>query len=78
MSGGQTGTIDSRGHVEEDPIPHYGPQSHTRYAYLTVIDARTGDKLWSEEHVWGGLLTGFNSVGNRVIKDLEKQTKKKK
>jgi hypothetical protein len=76
MSGGQTGTIESSGHVKEDPIPDYGPQSHTRYAYLTVIDARTGDKLWSEEHVWGGLLTGFNSVGNRMIKDLEKQTKK--
>ena len=76
MSGGQTGTIDSRGHVEEDPIPHYGPQTRTRYAYLTVIDARTGDKLWSEEHVWGGLLTGFNSVGNHMVKDLQKQTKK--
>jgi hypothetical protein len=76
MSGGRTGTIDSRGHVEEDPIPRYGPQSRTRYAYLTVIDPRTGDKLWGEEHVWGGLLTGFNSVGNRMIKDLEKQMKK--
>ena len=76
MSGGQTGTIDSRGHVEEDPIPHYDPQTRTRYAYLTVIDARTGDKLWSEEHVWGGLVTGFNSVGNHMIKDLQKQTKK--
>jgi hypothetical protein len=76
MSGGQTGTIDSRGHVEEDPIPYYGPQTRARYAYLTVIDARTGDKLWSEEHVWGGLLTGFNSVGNHMVKDLQKQTKK--
>ena len=76
MSGGQTGTIDSRGHVEEDPIPHYGPQTRTRYAYLTVIDARTGDKLWGEEHVWGGLLTGFNSVGNHMVKDLQKQAKK--
>jgi hypothetical protein len=76
LSGGQTATIDSRGHVEEDPIPRYSPQTRTRYAYLTVIDARTGDKLWSEEHVWGGLLTGFNSVGNHMVKDLQKQTKK--
>lgn len=76
MSGGQTGTIDSRGHVEEDPVPRYGPQAHTRYAYLTVIDARSGEKLWGAEHVWGGLVTGFNSVGVRLIKDLEKQTKK--
>jgi hypothetical protein len=76
ISGGQTGTIDSRGHVEEDPIPDYNKQSQTRYAYLTVIDATTGNKLWSEEHLWGGLVTGFNSVGNRLIKDFEKQTKK--
>jgi len=76
MSGGQTGGIDSRGHIQEDPVPNYNKQSRTRYAYLTVIDATTGDNLWSEEHVWGGLLTGFNSVGNRLIRDLEKQTKK--
>jgi hypothetical protein len=76
MSGGQTGSIDSRGHVEEDPVPNYNRQSRTRYAYLTVIDATTGDNLWSEEHVWGGLLTGFNSVGNRLIRDLQRQTKK--
>jgi hypothetical protein len=76
MSGGQTGSIDSHGHIEEDPIPDYNKQSPTRYAYLTVIDAKTGDNLWSGKHLWGGLLTGFNSVGNRLIKDLEKQTKK--
>ena len=76
MSGGQTGGIDSRGHIQEDPVPNYNKQSRTRYAYLTVIDATTGDKLWSEEHVWGGLFTGFNSVGKRLIRDLEKQTKK--
>jgi hypothetical protein len=76
MSGGQTGSVDSHGRMEEDPIPDYNKQSPTRYAYLTVIDAKTGDNLWSEKRLWGGLLTGFNSVGNRLIKDLEKQTKK--
>lgn len=75
-SGGQTGSIDSEGHIDEDPIPNYNKQSSNRYAYLTVIDAKNGDNLWSEKHLWGGLLTGFNSVGNRLIKDLEKQTKK--
>jgi len=76
LAGGQTGTIDNHGHIEKDPIPNYNKQSPTRYAYLTVIDATTGDNLWSEKHLWGGLLTGFNSVGNRLIRDLEKQTKK--
>jgi hypothetical protein len=76
LSGGQTGHIDSHRGVEEDPIPDYNKQSPTRYAYLTVIDATTGDSLWSGKHPWGGLLTGFNSVGNRLIGDLEKQTRK--
>jgi hypothetical protein len=76
MSGGQTGSIDSQGRIEEDPIPDYNKQSPTRYAYLTVIDAKTGANLWSEKHLWGGLLTGFNSVGSRLVKDLEKQTNK--
>ena len=76
LSGGQTGSIDSQGHIEEDPIPTYNKQSPTRYAYLTVFDAATGDNLWSEERAWGGLLTGFNSVGKRLIRDLEKHIKK--
>ena len=76
MSGGQTGSIDSRGHIEEDPVPKYGMQTQTRYAYLTVVDPINGDKLWSADHVWGGLLTGFDSVGSRLIKKFEKQTKR--
>jgi hypothetical protein len=76
LSGGQTGTIDSTGHVTEDSVPVYLPPTSTRYAYLNVIDATTGEKLWGAEHVWGGLLTGFNSVGTHLIRELEKQTKK--
>jgi hypothetical protein len=76
LSGGQTGSVDNRGHIERDSIPNYNKRSPTRYAYLTVIDAGSGESVWSEEHVWGGLLTGFNSVGSRLVGDLERQTKK--
>src|ERR1700693_6193933 len=75
FAGGQTGSTEN-GHVIEDPVPNYNKQSPTRYAYLTVIDPKTGDNLWSDKHLWGGLLTGFNSVGQRLVKELEKQTKK--
>jgi len=75
FASGQTGTIEN-GHVTEDAVPNYNNQSPTRYAYLTVIDPKTGDNLWSDKHLWGGLLTGFNSVGERLIKELESQTKK--
>ncbi|MBZ5537295.1 MAG: hypothetical protein LAO31_15175 [Acidobacteriia bacterium] len=76
MSGGQTGTIDSQGKIQEDRIPNYNRLAPVRYAYLTVIDPKTGENLWSVSHRWGGLLTGFNSVGERLIRELEKQTRK--
>lgn len=68
----QTGDLDN-GDVSN--IPTWNKQKPTRYAYLTVIDPKTGAGLWSAEHIWGGLLTGFNSVGERLVKKLEKQTK---
>jgi hypothetical protein len=75
LSGGQTGSIDDKGHISQDPMPNYNKASPTRSAYLTVLDPKTGDNLWSDEHVWGGLLTGFDSVGARLVAKLEKQTK---
>ena len=42
-------------------------------AYLTVVDAATGRKLWADSHAWGGLLTGFNSAGRRLVNKLRKR-----
>ena len=42
-------------------------------AYLTVIDKPTGHTLWAASHVWGGLLTGFNSAGRRLVNRLRKE-----
>lgn len=55
FASGQTGSINDR-RITEDPVPNYNKQSPTRYAYLTVIDPKTGDNLWSDKHLWGGLL----------------------
>jgi hypothetical protein len=76
FASGQTGTMDANGHVEEDRLPNYNRQAPVRDAYLTVIDPRTGQNLWSDSHVWGGLLTGANSAGERLVKKLEKQIAK--
>lgn len=75
MSGGETGTIDN-GKIEEDAVPIYNPQVPVRYAYLTVLDAKTGETLWIGAHRWGGLLTGFNSAGEKLVKELAKKAKK--
>jgi hypothetical protein len=42
-------------------------------AYLTVLDAVSGKKLWASSHAWGGLLTGFNSAGRRLVSRFRKQ-----
>jgi hypothetical protein len=72
-AGGQTGSMGSGGNLDLDPVPNYNRAAPTRVAYLTVIDAQTGVSLWSDSHVWGGLLTGFDSVGETLVKKLEKQ-----
>jgi hypothetical protein len=72
---GQTGSVDNDGQITKDPVPNYFKAAPTREAYLFVIDPKTGDNLWSDHHVWGGLLTGFNSVGARLARKLESQTK---
>jgi hypothetical protein len=73
FASGQTGTMDSSGHVQEDRVPNYNRQAPVRDVYLTVIDPKTGQNLWSASHVWGGLLTGANSAGERLVKKLQKQ-----
>jgi hypothetical protein len=75
-SGGQTGTIDKNGNIQEESTPYFNRLAPVRYAYLTVIDPKTGESLWSESRRWGGLLTGFNSAGERLVGELEKQVKK--
>lgn len=73
FASGQTGTVDAHGHIEHDRIPNYNRLAPVRDAYLTVIDPTTGKSLWSTSHVWGGLLTGMNSVGARLVQKLQKQ-----
>jgi len=75
-AGSQTGTMGPDGSLELDRIPNVNRADPVRDAYLTVIDPQTGENLWSDSHVWGGLLTGFNSVGERLVKNLEKQVGK--
>jgi hypothetical protein len=75
---GPDSASDNDGDLDKGDVghgPHWNQQKPTRYAYLTVIDPKSGMGLWTAEHIWGGLLTGFNSAGERLVKELEKQTK---
>jgi hypothetical protein len=41
-------------------------------AFLTIIDKSTGDRVWIDSRPWGGVLTGANSAGRRLIARLRK------
>src|SRR5262249_18328942 len=75
VSGGQTGTV-SGGDLHLDPYPNYKKSAPVRWASLDVFDATTGERLWSDSHQWGGLLTGFNSAGALLVRKLRRQAKK--
>jgi hypothetical protein len=76
FASGQTGTVDANGDIQEDVVPNYNRLAPVRDAYLTVIDPTTGKTLWTDSHVWGGLLTGKNSVGTRLVQKVQKQIEK--
>jgi hypothetical protein len=73
FASGQTGTMDKDGNIEQDRVPNYNRQAPVRDAYLTVIDPTNGQNLWTDSHVWGGLLTGTNRAGARLVQKLQKQ-----
>jgi hypothetical protein len=73
FASGQTGSMDPDGHLQEDAVPDYNRQAPVRDVYLSVIDPGSGQNLWSDSHIWGGLLTGANSAGERLVQKLRKQ-----
>lgn len=43
------------------------------FAYITVVDPATKESLWNDSCHWGGVLTGVNSAGARLIKRFKQQ-----
>jgi hypothetical protein len=76
MSDGKIGVIDANGNVTATPPEDHKKSASSRDAYLTVIEPKTNDVLWSDSHVWGGVLTGTSSAGERLVKKLEKDVGK--
>jgi len=73
--GGQTGAADIHGDSQEGLAGRYVRSEPVQAGFLTAIDPKTGDALWSESHQWGGLLTGFDSVGVRLVNKFKKAVK---
>ena len=70
-----TGTVDESGNINTNSSPTYTRPVSVNYTYLTVIDPKTGDNLWSDSKQWGNLYNGFHSATKGLIDDLEKRIK---
>lgn len=68
-----TGRVDESGNVSLNSSPTYSGPVTVGYTYLTVIDPKTGDNLWSDSKKWGNLYTGFHSATKGLIDELEKR-----
>ena len=73
--GGTTGTIDDNGNINTTTQPTYTSRVSVNYTYVTVIDPKTGDSLWSNSKRWGNLYNGFHSASKGLIDDLMKRIK---
>ncbi|MGB9233148.1 MAG: hypothetical protein WCC04_01960 [Terriglobales bacterium] len=71
--GGTTGTIDESGNINTTNNPTYTSHVSVNYTFLTVIDPKTGDSLWSDSKRWGNLYTGFHSATKGLIDELMKR-----
>jgi hypothetical protein len=73
-TGNQTsGTIYSSGTINTTTNPTYTHPVTVNYTYMTVIDPKTGDNLWSDSKRWGNLYTGFHSATKGLVDELMKR-----
>jgi len=68
--GSTTGSVDENGNINatssSTPVT-------VGYTYITVVDPKTGDNLWSDSKRWGNLYTGFHSATKGLVDELMKR-----
>lgn len=75
-TGGETtGRVDDNGNINMTTQPTYSRPMDVGYTYITVVDPKTGDSLWSDSKRWGNLYNGFHSASKGLIDELMKRIK---
>jgi hypothetical protein len=68
--GNTTGRVDENGNISatssSTPVT-------VGYTFITVVDPKTGDNLWSDSKRWGNLYTGFHSATKGLVDELMKR-----
>jgi len=72
-SGSTSGTVDNTGNVDLSGRSTSRSQSTTvSYTYLTAIDPKTGNHLWSDVKQWGSLFHPVSATG-ALVKELRER-----
>lgn len=75
-SGNQTtGTINTSGTVNTTAEPSYTKPVTVGYTYLTVIDPRTGDNLWSDSKQWVIFRSATKGLVDSLMKRINEDAK---
>jgi hypothetical protein len=73
-TGTAQGTADASGNIQLSGTSHSRTDADfARITYLTAIDPKTGNALWSDQKLWGNLYTGFRSATRSLVKELRKR-----
>ena len=68
------GTDDGSGNIQMSGNSQSQTNAQvTRITYMTAIDPKTGNALWSDQKLWGTLYTGFRSATRSLVKELRKR-----
>lgn len=68
------GTADDSGNIQLSGNSESQTNAQvTRVTYMTAVDPKNGDALWSDQKVWGNLYTGFRSATRSLVKELRKR-----
>ena len=43
------------------------------YTYITLVDPKTSDNLWSDSKRWGNLYNGFHTATKGLVDELMKR-----
>jgi hypothetical protein len=73
-TGTAQGTVDEGGNIQLSGKSQSQTDAEiARITYMTAIDPKTGNVLWSDQKPWGSLYTGFRSATRSLVKELRKR-----
>ena len=73
-TGTAQGTADASGNIQLSGTSQSRTNAEVaRITFMTTIDPKTGNAIWSDQKLWGNLYSGFRSATRSLVKELRKR-----